>query len=66
MLYRVLSTAFLVLTLIFGFLVLSNHVNGDILWTTSRVALVASAVVTGVVMSAFWKWAGDLLEAVRD
>lgn len=66
MLYRVLSAAFLVLTLIFGFLVLSNHANGDILWTTSKVALVASAVVTGVVMSAFWKWAGDLLEAVRD
>jgi len=66
MLYRALSIAFLVLTLIFGFLVVSNHVNGEILWTTSKIALIASAVVAGVIMSAFWKWAADLLDAVRD
>jgi len=66
MLYRALSIAFLVLTLIFGLLVVSNHVNGEILWTTSKIALIASAVVAGVIMSAFWKWAADLLDAVRD
>jgi len=66
MIYRALSITFLVLTLLFALLVGANHANGEVLWTTSKIALVASAVVTGVVMAAFWEWAYDMLEAVRD
>jgi len=43
---------------------LSN--GGSVYWTPTKIGMAVGGVVSGVVISLFWKWAGDLLEAVRD
>jgi len=45
---------------------LSNVNGGYIYWTPIKIGMAVGGVVSGVVISLFWKWAGDLLEAVRD
>jgi|APHM01.1.fsa_nt_gi hypothetical protein len=62
--YKVLSGVFALLTFIFAFIVVSN--TQDIYWSASTIAAVGGAIMSGIVLSVFWKWAHDLLEAIRD
>jgi hypothetical protein len=65
-LYRVFAGVFGLLTFLFAFIMLSNVNGGYIYWTPTKIGMAVGGVVSGVVISLFWKWAGDLLEAVRD
>jgi hypothetical protein len=65
-LYRVFAGIFGLLTFLFAFIMLSNVNGGYIYWTPMKIGMAVGGVVSGVVISLFWKWAGDLLEAVRD
>jgi hypothetical protein len=64
--YRVFAGIFGLLTFLFAFIMLSNVNGGYIYWTPMKIGMAVGGVVSGVVISLFWKWAGDLLEAVRD
>jgi hypothetical protein len=63
-LYRVFAGIFGLFTFLFAFIMLSN--GGSVYWTPMKIGMAVGGVVSGVVISLFWKWAGDLLEAVRD
>jgi hypothetical protein len=65
-LYRVFAGIFGLLTFLLAFIMLSNVNGGYIYWTPMKIGMAVGGVVSGVVISLFWKWAGDLLEAVRD
>jgi hypothetical protein len=65
-LYRVFAGIFGLLTFLLAFIMLSNVNGGYIYWTPIKIGMAVGGVVSGVVISLFWKWAGDLLEAVRD
>lgn len=65
-LYRILASVFLGIVGLAVLLVGINHLDGRIYWTVRRVVLFGTSVLFWLSVAAFWRWADDMLKAVRD